>query len=269
MSNVGTTTIEVSGQVNELDRLRAGLASTATATLAFDPMLFRPGEAATDHQTFSTALSDAGSPLALSVWRYHDGDAVGLAGWLAARYPRLQFRTYFACEGTWPDFVVSSHAGGQEEYLTHFPIPFCAVIHDASGIGHHVRLYQRSPERDRAALEFSADSMQPFLDRQPCAHGWTRSDDAASGRCFMMDAVDERRCLLVLELPEFGDLLHDVDRSGGYRLAERLTVDQVRSRFPELGGELDRAQEESLHVTAVSSGWLPSGNEALSDKYAF
>ena len=266
MPNYGTTTITVTGPEQDRAALRAALAATAYDELDFSLMNAAPDLWCGDGLLRNADLVEEENALRLRICMAYDADCLLLAGSLSRRYPGLHFEGWFDCEGTWPEFTAAAYSGGTEIYHVRFATPFIATLVLDPARPHRywaIAFYQRTPEHDLAAAAVISDRLQPFLRRPAVVAGWRRSDNNPGDTVYLMpDADDAGHLVLAFDTAqETASLLRNVNNAGGYSTLERLSLDQVRTRWPELVGEVDRLVLE----TAANRMSQPDWRNAFAD----
>ena len=255
MPNYGFTRIVVHGPERARSAQHGTLASTARAGLEFTPVTAAPEVWTRDDHLQEATIVSTDGVLVLQTCLPWDQDALPMCGSLARLYPSLHFDGHFHCDGTWPEFTVSSHRNGVQAYRAHFDIRFVAHLRDGQRgeAGSQVRCYRRTPERDLAALDYCIAGIAPFLARTPVLGTWRRSDhDPEAGTCYLRAAEDGAITAVVFNVNAHqGHVLSGVDGNGGYLASETLRVRGLRKRFPELAAEFTRTP------AVLSAGWKP------------
>ena len=246
MSSWGTTSITVTGPQTDRAALHAALVATATGTFAFSLVRAAPEIWCGDGLLRIAEMAETEDTLLLKMCMAYDGDCLPLAESLAQRYPALRFEAWFDCEGTWPEFTVSVHEKGVEVCHAWFETTHLAslVINPAEPRNcSAVVFYEQTPGRDLAAASCLGDCLDLFCRRPDLVAGWRRSDDGAASLVYLMPDADEAgHLVLALDVVQgSASLLRNVNQFGGYSVSEQLSLDQVRTRMPELGTEIDRA----------------------------
>ena len=265
MANYGTTTITITGSEEQRAALHAALIATAYGSLAFSLRGIAPEIWTGDGLLRNAEIKEKDGCLQLYTCMAYDGDCLPLAASLSRRDPTLRIQAWFQCEGEYPNFTASAHANGSEIYEVHFEVEYSASIAvgpDRPRTYWHIPFHQRTAERDLAADDVLAGTLSTFLDQPPVIDSWRRSDDPVSSTVYLLAAGDDAgHLVLTLDaMPGSATLLRDVAPSGGYRLAETITLDAVRARLPALALELelDRVEQE---VAKQRAEWLAAQSQ--------
>lgn len=266
MPNYGTTTITVTGPEQDRAALRIALGATAYGEFDFSLMDAAPDLWCGNGLLRNADLVEEGNALRLRICMAYDADCLLLAGSLSRRYLGLHFEGWFDCEGTWPEFTAAAYSGGTEIYHVRFATLLIASLVLGAARPHSywaIAFYQRTPEHDLAAAAVISDRLEPFLRLPAVIAGWRRSNNDPSDTVYLLpDADDAGHLVLAFDtVQEEASLLRNVNNAGGYSSLERVSLDQVRTRWPELVGEVDRLVLE----TAANRMSHPDWRNAFAD----
>ena len=262
VANYGTTSITITGPQEDRAALRIVLAATADARLGFSLAGVAPDVWRADGLLRNADMVEADDSLRLDVCMAYDHDCLPLAASLSQRFPTLRFEAWFDCEGTWPNFTATVHDAGAEICHAWFETMHLASLATDPADPRcmwAIAFWQRTPERDRAASIFLEDRMDPFVRRPDAVAGWRRSDDDAISAVYLLpDADAAGHLVLALDTVEAtGTLLRGVDGCGGYQSAERMSLDDLRSRLPELAVEIGRLVTDTAADRVSYHAWQP------------
>ncbi len=257
MSNVGHTTIEATGALQDLAALFAHIRATACDGYAFTLSGLMHPDPVPNQYVYWTELSATDQQVSLFIGCKYDLDA---------RFPTLRIAAFFVAEGDESAFDAVLHIAGQLAYHAHFDGDICFPLHATGPDGHRstlVRLFGRTPERSAAAPDhMDGEALAQLSARPAAAGGWCQAtqDDLGFTVWWHSGAVDDASQALVLDA-DGATLLTGVDRWGGYGRKERLDAGAAAHRLPELASLIEQHARDHAERQAATRRFIAQASD--------